>query len=224
MHENQPYFPSDKPAVTVDVLIFTVAEGELKIALIRRGIEPFKGAWAIPGGFVLADESLEEAALREVREEAGVTDVYLEQLYTFGDPKRDPRGRVITVAYFALVPAERVSLEAASDAADVRWFPADRQPGLAFDHAVIVKRGVERLRGKLEYTNIAFGLLPDRFRLSEMQSVYEAILNRRLDKRNFRKWVSSVGLVEPTDSMDSTGAHRPARLYRFMDRENGAFR
>src|SRR5258708_33335316 len=125
---------SERPSVTVDVLIFTIAEDRLKVALIRRGIPPFRGQWAIPGGFVLQSESLEEAALREVREEAGVEDVFLEQLHTFGDPFRDPRRRVITVAYFALVSRDRIRLPASADAADVRWYPVDDTPSLAFDH------------------------------------------------------------------------------------------
>jgi 8-oxo-dGTP diphosphatase len=211
-------FPVQHVAVTVDALIFTVSEGRLRIALIRRGIEPQKGWWAIPGGFVLPGESLEDAALREVREEAGVRDVYLEQLYTFGAPDRDPRGRVVTVAYFALVPPTGIHLAASTDAAEASWFALDELPPLAFDHADIVRAGVQRLRAKLDYSSIAYALVPDRFRLSELQQVYEAILGRPLDKRNFRKHVLSLGLLEPTEAVEATGPHRPARLYSFRQR------
>jgi 8-oxo-dGTP diphosphatase len=211
-------FPDQGIAVAVDALVFTVAEGELRLALIRRGIEPRKGCWAIPGGFVLPGESLEEAALREVREEAGVQEVYLEQLYTFGAPDRDPRARVVSVAYFALAPAHHIHLSASTDAAEAGWFPVGALPPLAFDHAEIVRTGIERLKSKLEYSSIAWALLPDRFRLSELQAVYEAILGRPLDKRNFRKRILSLGLLEPTEQVDTGGAHRPARLYRFGER------
>jgi 8-oxo-dGTP diphosphatase len=211
-------FPAQAIAVTVDALIFTVADGALRIALIRRGIEPQRGWWAIPGGFVLPGESLEEAALREVREEAGVRDIYLEQLYTFGAPDRDPRGRVVTIAYFALVPAAHIQLAASTDAAEANWFALDALPSLAFDHADIVRIGVERLRAKLEYSSIAYALLPERFRLSELQQVYEAILGRPMDKRNFRKHILSLGLLEQTEAVEASGAHRPARLYRFRER------
>src|SRR5262249_41914018 len=149
------------------------------------------------GGFVLKDESLEDAAMREVREEAGVDNVYLEQLYTFGDPGRDPRGRVITAAYFALVPDKSIHLAADSDASEASWFTVNSLPPLAFDHREIVHTGVERLKSKLEYSSIAYALLPDQFRLSELQGIYEAVLGRKLDKRNFRKRILALGLLEP---------------------------
>jgi len=205
----------ERPAVTVDVLIFTIDNNRLKVALIRRGIPPFKGSWALPGGFVHIDESLEEAARREIEEEAGVSDVFLEQLFTFGDPRRDPRTRVITVAYYALVPFDRIALQAATDATEASWFDVDDVPPLAFDHAQILQTAVERLKGKLEYSNVAYALLPLRFRLSELQNVYEVILGQQMDKRNFRKKIISLGVVEPTGKIDSSGAHRPAQLFRF---------
>ena len=214
---------SERPSVTVDVLIFTIAEDRLKVALIRRGIPPFRGQWAIPGGFVLQGESLEEAALREVREEAGVEDVFLEQLHTFGDPFRDPRRRVITVAYFALVSRDRIRLHASADAADVRWYPVDEIPSLAFDHNRILRTGIERLRSRLEDSAIAAALLPATFRLTELQHVYEAILGRALDKRNFRKRILTMGLVEMTDELDAAGAFRPARLFRFCTKSERPF-
>jgi 8-oxo-dGTP diphosphatase len=207
------------PAVTVDIILFTVREGQLEVVLAQRGIEPYKGQWALPGGFVRMEESLDAAAKRELAEEVGVGEVYLEQLCTFGEPHRDPRGRVITVAYFALVPEERHKLSAASDASDARWFPVRNLPQLAFDHRHIIGQAVDRLQSKLEYSTIAVGLLPDSFRLSELQRTYEVILNRELDKRNFRKKMISLGLLEATGKKELRGAHRPAQLYRFKDRE-----
>jgi 8-oxo-dGTP diphosphatase len=209
----------DKPSVTVDVLIFTIIKDKLKILLVRRGQPPFEGFWALPGGFVKKDESLEEAALRELKEEAGVTDVYLEQLYTFGDPHRDPRTRVITVAYFALMTSDTLQLKASTDASDAQWHPVKNLPPLAFDHHKIVEYGLHRLRSKLEYSNIAYGLLPAEFRLSELQKVYEVIMDRLLDKRNFRKKILSLGLLEATGEKEISGAHRPAMLYRFNKKE-----
>jgi 8-oxo-dGTP diphosphatase len=142
--------------------------------------------------------------------------VFLEQLYTFGAPNRDPRGRVITVAYYALVPGERLLLSAATDATEASWFSVSDLPPLAFDHADIVQTAIERLKSKLEYSNIAYALLPKSFRLSDLQRIYEIILGRELDKRNFRKRIASLGLVEATGKMDASGAHRPAQLYRFI--------
>lgn len=207
-----------QPSVTVDVLIFTLLDSRLHLALIRRGNAPYTGMWAIPGGFVQMQESLEDAARREVAEEAGVSGVFLEQLYTFGDPERDPRGRVITVAYYALVPAERLQLQADTDAAEANWFAVEELPPLAFDHEAIVQAALERLKSKLEYSNVAYGLLPEAFRLSELQEVYECILGRPLDKRNFRKKILGLDLLEPTGQF-SSGAHRPAQLYRWKRRE-----
>ena len=212
-----------RPAVTVDVLLFTVRDEKLQLALIKRGIEPYRGSWALPGGFVRMDEELEEAARREIEEETGVRDVFLEQLYTFGQLNRDPRTRVITISYFALVPGEHLTLRADTDASDASWFAIDELPDLAFDHAAIVRVGLERLKGKIENSNVAYGLLPARFRLSELQRVYEIILGRALDKRNFRKRVLALGIVEATDKYSSGGAHRPAQLFRWKKRKPKAF-
>ncbi|HVF84928.1 MAG TPA: NUDIX domain-containing protein [Abditibacteriaceae bacterium] len=212
-----------KPSVTVDVLVFTILEDRLKVALVKRGVEPFKGRWALPGGFVHIDESLDEAARRELEEEAGICDVFLEQLYTFGNVARDPRTRVITVAYYALVPGQRINLVASTDAADAQWFSVDELPVLAFDHTEIMKTGLERLKSKLEYSNIAYGLLPARFRLSDLQKVYEIISGRAIDKRNFRKKMLSLNIVEATKYVDASGAHRPAQLYRFKKRKTVFF-
>jgi 8-oxo-dGTP diphosphatase len=219
MDANHNFHSQERPFVTVDVLVFTILEDQLKVALIKRAIPPYKNRWAIPGGFVHANESLEQAARREIEEEAGVHNVFLEQLYTFGDPDRDPRGRVITVAYYALVPGERLTLTASTDAAEARWFAVDELPRLAFDHSKIVQVALERLRGKLEYSNIAYALLPAQFRLSELQKVYEIILDTKLDKRNFRKKILSLGLLEATPQVDRSGAHRPAQLFRFKKKE-----
>ena len=212
-----------RPAVTVDVLLFTIRDEKLQLALIKRGIEPHLGSWALPGGFVRMDEELEEAARREIEEETGVRDVFLEQLYTFGRPNRDPRTRVITISYFALVPGEHLTLRADTDASDASWFATEELPDLAFDHAEIVRVGLERLKGKIENSNVAYGLLPARFRLSELQRVYEIILGRALDKRNFRKRVLALGIVEATDKYSSGGAHRPAQLFRWKKRVPNAF-
>jgi len=205
-----------RPAVTVDVIIFTLRDGDLRVLLVRRGHPPFEGMWAIPGGFVNIDESLEEAALRELEEETGVRDVYLEQLYTFGDPGRDPRGRVITVAYFAVVPADAVRPRAGDDAAEARWWSIYDLPPLAFDHADILAYALQRLRYKLEYTAVGFELLPESFTLSELQAAYEVVLGEKLDKRNFRRKILGAGVIEETGAY-RTGEGRPAKLYRFRD-------
>jgi 8-oxo-dGTP diphosphatase len=199
--------------VAVDVVIFTIRERALHVLLVRRAAPPFAGRHAIPGGFVVEDESLEAAARRELVEETGVRDVYLEQLYTFGDPERDPRGRVVTVAYFALVAPDR-ALEAGTDADEARWWPMSGLPVLAFDHARILDYALERLRNKLEYTTVGFQLLPAKFTLAELQAVYEAILGRGLDKRNFRRKIELLGIVSPLREQRATG-RKPARLYRF---------
>jgi len=205
-----------RPSVTVDVVTFTLRDDDLQVLLIKRGRPPFEGMWAIPGGFVDIVESLEDAALRELEEETGIRDVYLEQLYTFGALDRDPRGRTITVAYFALVPASTVRPCAGDDAAEARWWSVYDLPPLAFDHADILAYALQRLRYKLEYTAVGFELLPETFTLSELQAAYEVILGERLDKRNFRRKILSAGVIEETGEY-RTGGGRPAKLYRFRD-------
>ena len=200
--------------VTVDIVIFTLREGSLQVLLVKRGVPPFEGQYAIPGGFIRGDESLEEAALRELHEETGVRNEFLEQLYTFGDPKRDPRGRVITVAYYALIASDKLSLVAGADAAEAQWFPASSVPPLAFDHKSILDYALERLRNKLEYTTVGFQLLPEKFTLGELQAVYEAILGRPLDKRNFRRKLALLGILKPLREWQRTG-RKPAQLFRF---------
>jgi len=200
--------------VTVDIVIFTVREGSLQVLLVKRGVPPFEGQYAIPGGFLREGESLEEAALRELYEEAGVRNLFLEQLYTFGGPKRDPRGRVVTVAYYALIASDKLSLTAGADAAEAQWFPANDLPPLAFDHKHILDYAVERLKNKLEYTTVGFQLLPEKFTLGELQAVYEAILGKQLDKRNFRRKIALLGILKPLREWQHTG-RKPAQLFRF---------
>lgn len=198
--------------VTVDLVVFTIREGTLHALLVERGQLPFAGRWALPGGFI-RDESLEEAAQRELEEETGVRDVYLEQLFTFGEPRRDPRGRVVTVAYFALI-RDGAAPVGGGDAASARWWPVADRPRLAFDHDSILDYAVERLRAKLEYTTVGFQLLPRKFTLGQLQRVYEAILGRQLDKRNFRRKLGLLGVLTPLKERIGEGG-RPAQLYAF---------
>lgn len=207
------------PAVTTDIVIFSIRDSELKLLLIKRKGEPYKGKWALPGGFVHLDEDLETAANRELAEETGVTGVYLEQLYTFGRPDRDPRERVITVAYYALIPSGRLALTASTDAEAVGWFEMDELPALAFDHDRIVEMAHQRLVAKLDYSTLAFQFMSEEFTLTELQEVYEIILRTDIDKRNFRKWVLALERIEETGEYRREGAHRPARLYRLINRD-----
>jgi 8-oxo-dGTP diphosphatase len=207
----------EHPAVTTDIVIFTLRDQELKILLVKRRCEPFKGDWALPGGFVHGDESLDEGAKRELEEETGVRDVYLEQLYTYGEPDRDPRERVITVAYFALIASDKIEIRAASDAEAVAWFGMNEIPKLAFDHSTIIKTAHQRLVAKLDYSTIAFQFMAEEFTLSELQEVYESILQSEVDKRNFRKWVLALERIEETGEMKRSGPHRPAKLYRIKE-------
>jgi 8-oxo-dGTP diphosphatase len=200
--------------VAVDIVIFTIQEGSLKVLLVKRGIPPFKDQLAIPGGFVLPDEDLDHAALRELREETGVSNVYLEQLYSFGEPKRDPRARVISIAYFALISADH-QLNAGTDASEASWWPVQQVPPLAFDHERILTYAVERLRNKLEYTTVGFQLLPSKFTLGELQAVYEVILDKQLDKRNFRRKMAELKLLRPLKEYRSD-VGRPAQLFQFV--------
>lgn len=204
------------PAVTTDIVIFTVQEGALKVLLIKRGMEPFKGKWALPGGFIKIDESLEEGALRELSEEAGISGVYLEQLYSFGKVDRDPRERVISVAYYALIPADSVELKAGTDADDAAWFSVADLPSLSFDHAEILTFARERLAAKMDYSTVGLKLMPKEFTLSHLQDVYEKATDKPRDKRNFRKWIFSLNVIEATGKKYASGPHRPAMLYRVI--------
>jgi ADP-ribose pyrophosphatase YjhB (NUDIX family) len=208
-----------RPALTVDCVVFGYDGRSLRVLLIERAAEPFRGRWALPGGFVNMDETIDAAALRELEEETGLVRLYLEQLYTFGDLGRDPRERVVSVAYFALVkPADHV-VRAASDAKRAEWFPVDDLPALAFDHPHIVETALERLRAKIRYRPVGFELLPRKFTLTELQRLYEAVLGRELDKRNFRKRILSMDLLEELDELEQGVARRAARLYRFDEKK-----
>jgi len=204
-----------RPALTVDCVVFGLDEQDLKVMLIQRNLPPFEGSWALPGGFVQSDETVDDAARRELEEETGIRISYLEQLYTFGDIDRDPRERVVTVAYYALVKLTDHRVLAATDARNAAWYSVDDQPTLAFDHKKILKMAHERLRGKVRYQPIGFELLPNKFTLTQLQKLYETILARPLDKRNFRKKILSMDLLVETDEVETDVAHRAARLYRF---------
>ncbi len=202
------------PAVTTDIAVFSLHQQQLQLLLVRRGQPPHKGKWALPGGFLEIDEDLDSCAKRELKEETGAADLYIEQLFTFGHPERDPRERIISVTYFALAPAEKLTIRAGSDAAEAEWFPFDTLPELAFDHADIIQLAKERLAAKTLYSTIAFQLMPETFTLSELQSVYEILRGEALDKRNFRKWILSLNLLEETGGKRRNGNHRPAKIYR----------
>jgi 8-oxo-dGTP diphosphatase len=204
-----------RPALTVDAVVFGLDDEDLKVLLIRRDLEPFQGKWALPGGFVRVEESLEEAVRRELQEETGITQLFLEQLYTFGDVDRDPRERVVTVAYYALVKLSDHRIKAATDACDAAWFAVSEARSLAFDHDRIVAAALERLKGKVRYQPIGFELLPPQFTLSQLQRLYETILETPLDKRNFRKKILSMDFLVALDEVQKDVAHRAARLYRF---------
>jgi 8-oxo-dGTP diphosphatase len=215
-----------RPAVTVDVVLFTVA-GELhdlrlRVLLIRRDAEPQRGTWALPGGFVRQDEDLPAAAARELAEETGVRQVYLEQVGAVGTPGRDPRGHTVTVVYMGLVAADRHQLAASGDAAAASWWDVtgpEALPRLAFDHGELLRHALEHLRRRVGESPLAFELLPATFTLSELQALYEAILGRELDRRNFRRKLHELDFLEPVAGTRQ-GPHRPAQLYRF---EAGAF-
>jgi ADP-ribose pyrophosphatase YjhB (NUDIX family) len=211
----------ERPAVTVDCVIFgfDLDARSLKVMLIERDVEPFAGVWAIPGGFVRSQETLLEAAERELEEETGIRDVFLEQLYTFGDPGRDPRGWVVSVAYYALVSPEKHDIHATTDARDARWFSVDSLPPLAFDHAEILESALARIRGKLGYAPIGFELLPQKFTIKQLQKLYEIVLGRQIDNRNFRKKIFAMDVLRELDEMQTGVAHRAARLYKFDERK-----
>ena len=205
-----------RPTVTVDACIFTMREGDLAVLLIRRKNSPFKGLWALPGGFVDKNESLERAAARELEEETSLSGLALEQLAAFGDPGRDPRGHTVSVAFFTFVHAEAALVRAGDDASEAAWHPLRRLPRLAFDHPKIVAMARRRLQDRLRdpAREAGFHLVPAHFTLTELQKVYEAVLGRTLDKRNFRARFLGRGIVEPV-AQQRKGRHRPAQLYRW---------
>ena len=204
-----------RPALTTDCVVFGLDDDDLKVLLIKRGLAPFKGKWALPGGFVRVGEDLEASARRELEEETGLKKVFLEQLYSFGQPKRDPREHIVTVSYYALVNLSEHPPTADTDADEAAWFPFDDLPKLAFDHSEILTTARERLRSKLRHSPIGFELLPKKFTLTQLQSLYERILDRPLDKRNFRKKLLKLEILSETDEIEQDVAHRAARLYRF---------
>ena len=202
--------------IAVDAVVFGYSsQKNLSVLLIKRGVEPFKNTWALPGGLVLDDESLETAVQRELKEETGVTIDYLEQLYTFGNPKRDPRNRVISVSYFALVKPHHFKIQADTDAADVQWFPINQLPKLAFDHSHILETAKQRLKSKLTYQPIGFDLLNKEFPFSDLEHLYTSILEKDIDRRNFRKKILSFDILEETNKISQKGSGRPAKLFRF---------
>jgi 8-oxo-dGTP diphosphatase len=203
--------------VAVDVVIFTIDQGELKALLVLAKNGSFAGRWAFPGGMVPIGEAPEAAAIRELRAQTGIADVYLEQLRTFGDPGRDPQAHVVAIAYFALAPSNVEMTRSNGKYADVQWAVVGSLPRLAYDHNRIADDALARLRTKLAYTNVAFSLLPEAFTLGELQEVYEISLDRKLDRRNFRKKVLALGLVRAL-GRQRRGPHRPAHLYRFRRR------
>lgn len=203
------------PAVTVDCVIFGLDGDELKLLLIQRKLEPFIGAWALPGGFIKLGESLEESARRELEEETGVTKVYIEQVGAFGDPGRDPRERVITIAWWAIVNLFEHPVKADTDAGDAAWFAVGKLPALAFDHRSILAAALDRLRDKVRREPVAFEFLPRKFTLTQLQRFYEAVLGETMDKRNFRKKALSYDILSELDEYEVGVAHRSARLYRF---------
>lgn len=215
--------------VTTDVVIFTIKDGKLKVLLVRRANEPFKGKWALPGGYVRISETLDDAALRILKEKTNVQNIYLEQLYTFGDPLRHPTSRVITCAYFALIRSDDIvlSFEENTEITEVKWHPVYSLPALAFDHKEIIEYSLKRTRERLEFCPIAFQLLPQKFTLTELQKAYELILMKKLDKRNFRKKFLSLSILKELDEYTKSGSKRPARLYSFdkitLDSKRGHF-
>lgn len=204
--------------IAADVAIFTVDDGKLKVLLIKMKKEPFTDQWAMPGGLVGVDESVDQAAIRHLYDKTRVKDVFLEQLYTFGDIDRDPFGRVVSVAYFALIQSEGIKLGTTDEYQDVAWFSVDEMPKLAYDHEDILTKALERLRSKLGYTNIVCNLLPEEFSLGRMQTVYEIILDRKIDKRNFRKKILSSDFIKKVGKKTKE-AYRPAELYSFVEKK-----
>jgi len=203
--------------LTTDVVIFTIEDGELKVLLIKRANEPFKGQWALPGGFIMQNEPPDNAAERILKEKAGIKDVYLEQLYTFGGSGRDPRGNIVTVSYFALTPRNKIDIDE-TNAQSPTFRSVKKLPDTAFDHNRIINYALGRLQSKLEYTNVVYSLLPHYFTFNQLQKTYEIILSKKLDKRNFRKKFMLLGLIKPTKKVLTGERQRPAKLYTFISR------
>ena len=205
--------------VAVDAVVFGYKDKTLNVLLIKRNIEPFKDSWALPGGLVLEEENLEQAVERELKEETNVTVDYLEQLYSFGNLGRDPRNRVVSITYFALVKPEHHEIKADTDAMDVAWFDVHKLPELAFDHKMILDKAKERLQNKLTYEPIGFDLLENKFLFSDLEKLYMTILEKQIDRRNFRKKILSFDILEELDEKVSEGRGRPANLFKFNKKQ-----
>lgn len=219
MSNNKKYLTLFKHAiVAVDTVIFSVYENKLFVLLLEIIHSDFKNKWALPGGLILPTENLEEGVQRHLLVKTGLRDVYFEQLYTFSEIDRDPRGRVVSSAYLSLLSDYEKKIKTSKDYSDIKWFDIKKLPPLAYDHKKIIIKALERLKGKLSYTNIAQYLLPKEFTLSDLQHVYETILDKELDKRNFRKKVLSLGIIEKTKKK-TLGAFRPAQLYCFNSKQ-----
>jgi 8-oxo-dGTP diphosphatase len=205
-------------AVAADGVILTYDEKKIKVLLIKRGNAPFKGEWALPGGFVGEGESAEECAQREIGEETGLRKLSLEQLCTVSEPKRDPRGRVISVVYISYFKSGKAGAVAGDDATDAEWYPINKLPKLGFDHSKIVKLASKKLKDLLNYQGAAFELLPEKFTFSQLQSVYEEALELELDKRNFRRRFINSGLVIALNELEKNVPYKPGRYYK-LDRK-----
>ncbi len=208
-----------RPAVTTDCVIFGFDEGELKILLIERAIEPFKGTWALPGGFIDMDEDAETCARRKLKQETCLDHIYMEQLYTFSAVDRDPRYRVVSIAYYALVKLADYHAQAGTDTSNVQWFPLTEIPPLAFDHQEILKVATERLKGKIRYQPIGFELLPERFTLPDLHRLYETVLQTPLDRRNFRKKILNTGLLIDHHEVKGGAPYKAPKIYSFDKRK-----
>lgn len=211
-------FKKDRFYIAVDAVVFTILDKELKILLIKRKNDPSKGRYALPGGFAELDENLEDAARRELEEETGVKNIFLKKLHAFGDVGRDLRGRVITIPFLALIDGDKIKLNSTSDAELARWYPIDRLPELAFDHKKIIDDALQHLRFEMQNTNIAFQMMPEKFTLTELQQAHEIVLDKKIDKRNFRKKIGELGILKGLTETKMEGAHRPAKLYSFKSK------
>lgn len=201
--------------LTVDAVVFGYEEGKITVLLIKRKYEPFKNKWAIPGGFIKDNESLEQAVERELFEETGLKINYLEQLYTFGQPERDPRGRIVSITYFGLVRPDAFRLFASTDAKDAQWFSIHELPELSFDHKEILELAIKRIQGKITYEPIGFELLDKKFPFSDLEKLYSTLLGRKVDRRNFRKKIVGLNVLDELDEKVSKGSGRPANLFQF---------
>ncbi len=217
MKLNNPKYKDQ--GIHVDIVVFTVDEGIVKTLLVKRAKSQFIGEWIIPGGAVYNNESLDGAAKRELFEKTGIKDIYLEQYYTFGDPKRDPRKRMVSVSYIALLDSKKISvLTKTKKTTDSGWFDITKIPKLAFDHNQILKLAIKKLKKLITDSNIAYSLFPNQFTLPELQSTYEIILGKKLDRRNFRRKFLTLGIIEQTGKYESGEPNRPAKYYRFINK------